>query len=68
MPRRLSSAEVAWILTDHSFVFVSQKGSHQKFRDASGHTVIVPASRREIPVGTIISIMKQSGLNRELFR
>jgi predicted RNA binding protein YcfA (HicA-like mRNA interferase family) len=55
------------ILTGHSFVFVSQKGSHQKFKDASGHTVIVPAARREIPVGTIISIIKQSGLSRELF-
>jgi predicted RNA binding protein YcfA (HicA-like mRNA interferase family) len=67
MPKCLSSAEVVRILTTHEFVFVSQKGSHQKFRGPSGRIVIVPASRREIPVGTIISIIKQSGLDRVLF-
>jgi predicted RNA binding protein YcfA (HicA-like mRNA interferase family) len=67
MPRRLSSAEVVRILDDHGFVFVSQKGSHQKFRTPAGRVVIVPAGRREIPVGTIISIIKQSGLDRALF-
>ena len=67
MPRRLSSREVVRLLDEHGFVFVSQRGSHQKFRDPSGRTVIVPADRREIPVGTIISIIKQSGLDRSLF-
>jgi len=68
MPKRLSSREVVSLLSEHGFVFVSQRGSHQKFRDRSGRTVIVPADRREIPVGTIISIIKQSGLDRSLFQ
>ena len=68
MPRRLSSREVVRLLDEHGFVFVSQRGSHQKFRGATGRTVIVPADRREIPVGTIISIIKQSGLDRALFQ
>jgi predicted RNA binding protein YcfA (HicA-like mRNA interferase family) len=55
------------VLTAHGFAFVSQKGSHQKFRSPTGRVVIVPAGRREIPVGTIISIIKQSGLDRALF-
>jgi len=67
MPKCLSSAEVVRILIDHDFSFVSQKGSHQKFRAPSGRVVIVPAGRREIPVGTILSIIKQSGLDRTLF-
>ena len=68
MPRCLSSDEVVKLLTTHGFVFVSQRGSHQKYRAASGRMVIVPAGRREIPVGTIISIRKQSGLDRSLFQ
>ena len=68
MPKRLSSAEVVRVLSEHGFVFVSQRGSHQKFRQVTGRTAIVPAGRREIPVGTIISIIKQSGLDRSLFQ
>ncbi len=55
------------ILLTHGFAFVSQKGSHMKYRDAAGHTVIVPAGRREIPRGTLSSIIRQSGLPREQF-
>jgi predicted RNA binding protein YcfA (HicA-like mRNA interferase family) len=68
MPRRLSSEEVARILIDHGFARVSQKGSHAKYRHASGHSAIVPAGRREIPAGTLASIIRQSGLSKELFR
>jgi|GEM_PF-4687179 len=56
MPRRLSSAEVGRLRIDHGFA------------PPAGPVVIVPADRREIPVGTIISIIKQSGLDRDLFR
>ncbi len=68
MPKRLSSREVVRLLAEYGFVFVSQRGSHQKFRNSSARTFIVPADRREIPVGTIISIIKQSGLDRALFQ
>ena len=67
MARLLSSEEVARILTQNGFAFVSQKGSHQKYRNAGGRVVIVPAGRKEIPRGTLGSIMRQSGLPRELF-
>jgi predicted RNA binding protein YcfA (HicA-like mRNA interferase family) len=56
------------LLEDHGFAFVSQRGSHQKYRNATGRITIVPAARREIPVGTINSIIKQSGLDRALFQ
>lgn len=67
MAKLLSSAQVVEILLAHGFAFVSQKGSHMKYRDAAGRTAIVPAGRREIPRGTLGSIIRQSGLPRELF-
>lgn len=67
MARLLSSAQIVEILLGHGFAFVSQRGSHLVYRDAAGHTVIVPAGRREIPRGTVASIIRQSGLPRERF-
>jgi predicted RNA binding protein YcfA (HicA-like mRNA interferase family) len=67
MARRFSSEAFLGILTRHGFQFVSQKGSHAKFRDDQGHTVIVPHPRKDIPVGTVRSMIRQSGLPREIF-
>ena len=47
-------------------MLISQKGSHQKYRKAD-KTVIVPAPRKEIPIGTFRSIVRQSGLNQKEF-
>jgi predicted RNA binding protein YcfA (HicA-like mRNA interferase family) len=48
---------------------MSQKGSHVKFRKIGKPTltVIVPANRKEIPYGTFCSIIRQSGLSKEVF-
>ena len=67
MPKRLSSSEFITILTTHGFEFVSKRGSHAKYRDDNGHTVIVPHPRKDIPVGTLRSMIRQSGLPKELF-
>ncbi|MDP3850787.1 MAG: type II toxin-antitoxin system HicA family toxin [Luteolibacter sp.] len=67
MPKRLSSHDFLRILSDHGFKFISQKGSHAKYRDAHGHTVIVPHPRKDIPIGTVRSMIRQSGLPSELF-
>lgn len=67
MAKLLSSREIAQILIDHGFLLVAQKGSHQKYRHANGHSAIVPAGRKEIPRGTLASIIRQSGLPKELF-
>jgi len=50
----------------HGFTKVSQKGSHQKYFKAN-YVVIVPSPKKEIPFGTLQSIIKQSGLTREDF-
>ncbi|MBI3626857.1 type II toxin-antitoxin system HicA family toxin [Candidatus Uhrbacteria bacterium] len=68
MPKFYSSDEVIKALIKKGFVFVSQKGSHMKFRlpiENLQRTVIVPADRREIPIGTLKSILRQAGLTQE---
>ena len=67
MSRRLSSQAFLDIVTARGFRFVAQRGSHAKYRDESGHTVIVPHPRKDIPIGTLRSMIRQSGLPRELF-
>ena len=69
MPKLLSSKEIIKILENNGFIFISQKGSHLKFRKNSiqSKTVIVPASKKEIPIGTLYSIIRQSSLLKEFF-
>jgi len=57
------------VLERKGFVFISQKGSHIKYRKSGSValTVIVPANKKEIPHGTFRSILRQSGLNEEDF-
>ena len=67
MPKLLSSQEIIAILLANGFEFVSQRGSHMKYRNSEGQTVIVPAGRKAIPRGTTGSIIRQSGMPRDLF-
>lgn len=70
MPKLPSSEEIIAVLREKGFVFVSQKGSHAKFRKYPGSstlTVILPMERKEIPIGTFRSILRQSGLKKEDF-
>ncbi len=69
MPKLHSSEEIIKTLQQNGFNFVSQRGSHIKFRKFSKNTitVIVPAGRKEIPMGTFKSILRQSKLNKEDF-
>jgi predicted RNA binding protein YcfA (HicA-like mRNA interferase family) len=66
MTKLPSSAKVIKVLNQNGFFFKSQKGSHQKFTDGK-RTVIVPAPRKEIPIGTLVSISRQSGIDLKEF-
>lgn len=66
MPKLHSSKHIISVLLKKGFVQVAQKGSHKKFRLAH-HTVIVPDPKKEIPMGTFISILRQAGLEKEDF-
>ncbi|MBS1860086.1 MAG: type II toxin-antitoxin system HicA family toxin [Actinobacteria bacterium] len=60
---------MAAVLESNGFHFVSQRGSHVKYRKVGSptRTVIVPAGRRQIPRGTFRSILRQSGLDESSF-
>jgi predicted RNA binding protein YcfA (HicA-like mRNA interferase family) len=67
--RVMSAGEVCGILQEHGFVKVRQKGSHiimQLKTEETTVTVPVP-NYSELRVGTLQSIIRQSGLSRELF-
>ena len=66
MYKRLSSKEIIKVLEDNGFVFKSQKGSHAKYVKYD-KTVIIPHPRKDFPIGTLLSIIRQSGLTREDF-
>jgi len=55
MPKLLSSKQIINTLVKHGFDFVSQRGSHKKYRKGN-KTVIVPGPRKEIPIGTLYEI------------
>ena len=66
MPKLLSSKEIVTVLERNGFVFVSQRGSHTKYRNIP-YTFIVPAAKKEIPSGTLKSIARQAGLDVGVF-
>ena len=67
MSKLYTSGHIVKILQRKGFVYVSQKGSHVKFRKLN-KVVIVPANRKEIPYGTFKSILRQSGLKEKDFK
>ena len=70
MPKLYSTKQIIKVLEEKGFIFVSQKGSHMKYRKTGSHNlnVIVPAKRKEVPMGTFRSILRQSNLNEEDFK
>jgi predicted RNA binding protein YcfA (HicA-like mRNA interferase family) len=66
MPKLPSSKEIIAVLLANGFEKVSQKGSHHKYCKGN-RIVIVPSPKKEIPIGTLQSIIKQAGLTREDF-
>jgi len=66
MAKLLSSREIITVLEKQGFIFKSQKGSHTKYIKGT-NTVIVPHPKKEIPYGTFLSIVRQSGLHKEDF-
>ncbi|MBD2676856.1 MULTISPECIES: type II toxin-antitoxin system HicA family toxin [Nostoc] len=67
--RVLSGVEVCQILELHGFVRVRQRGSHIIMQQPTqGSTITVPVPNYdELRVGTLQSIIRQSGLPRALF-
>lgn len=67
--RILSGKDICSILIGHGFVEVRTKGSHiimQKSLPDSTITIPVPA-HKEIKKGTLLSIIRQSEISKEIF-
>ena len=65
----LSGQRVCAVLDAHGFTQVRQRGSHivmQRQTGAGTTTVIVP-DHTELARGTLASIIRQSGLSRDVF-
>lgn len=64
-----NARDVIRVLRREGFLHIAQKGSHQKWRHPDGRQVIVADhGSKPIPLGTLQSIIKGSGLDRERFR
>lgn len=67
--RVLSGREACRILQEHGFLEVRRRGSHivmQRRTDTDSVTVPVP-DHRELAIGTLLSIIRQSGIPRSQF-
>ena len=57
------------MLRRNGFFFVDQRGSHQKWRHPDGRqTIVAQHGSKPIPIGTLKSIIKGSGLDVDDFR
>lgn len=67
--RTLSGKEVCAILRANGFEQVRQRGSHIIMqKQVPGSTITVPVpDHKELRIGTLMSIIRQSGLDRSLF-
>jgi len=62
----LSPKYLIKILEQNGFVFLRVKGSHQIFYNAArGKTIVVPVhGGRDLKKGTFLTILKQSGIDK----
>jgi predicted RNA binding protein YcfA (HicA-like mRNA interferase family) len=67
--RVFSGQELCKLLAQHGFAEVRQKGSHIIMQKKAGNsTITVPVPNHdELKLGTLQSIIRQSGLPRSLF-
>ena len=67
--RVLSGYEICLILRSHGFLEVRQRGSHVIMQlQTENSTVTVPVpNHKEVAIGTLQSIIRQSGLTRAEF-
>jgi predicted RNA binding protein YcfA (HicA-like mRNA interferase family) len=58
----MNAKEVLKILYRHGFSQVSQKGSHLKLSKDNKQVIVPVHGTKDIPIGTLKSIEKQSGV------
>ncbi|MBA7505528.1 hypothetical protein ES706_04196 [subsurface metagenome] len=54
------------ILKEHGFILDRTKGSHHIYYNSqSKKRVVVPYHKKDLPKGTLLSILKQAGLSKD---
>lgn len=56
--------ELIKLLQKEGFVFVRQSGSHAIYRKPGIKLIVVPIHSRDVPIGTLNSILKDAGLKQ----
>lgn len=57
--------ELIKLLEREGFVFVRQSGSHAIFRKPGVKLIVVPIHSRDVPTGTLNSILKDAGFKND---
>ena len=61
----MDSREVIRRLKADGWVLVRTKGSHHQFRHSSKPGLVtVPHPKRDLPIGTVTSILRQAGMEK----
>lgn len=62
----LTPREVIRVLEKRGFILDRVKGSHHIYlHPDTRQRVVIPMHRRDLPQGTLLSILKQAGIDRE---
>ena len=62
----LTPRDVIRILEERGFILDRVKGSHHIYiHPATKQRAVVPVHRRDLPQGTLLSILKQAGIDRD---
>ena len=66
----LSGREIMKILAKHGFAIVGRKGSHVRMKRVTPERVFIATvpDHGDVPISTLKSIIRQSGLSEEEFR
>lgn len=67
--KRFTAQEVISILRKNGFILVSQRGSHQKWRNPETKKQVIVAYHKgkQLPEGTLKSIVKGSGISEDVW-
>ncbi|MEZ4862142.1 MAG: type II toxin-antitoxin system HicA family toxin [Caldilineaceae bacterium] len=62
----LTPRAIIKLLEEHGFILDRVRGSHHiYYQPESGRRAVVPMHRQDLPRGTMLSILKQAGIDRD---
>ena len=62
----MTDREIIKLLESRGFVLDRVKGSHHIYWHAeTGLRAVVPLHKKDLPIGTMLSILKQAGIDRD---